>query len=230
MRISQRATAAVATGLMAVTSLAACTSAAKPGTAAGSITIGIANTEGQALSVPEYRYGAEAAVKYINDHGGINGHQLNVVECIDDGSPEGSVNCANKFIDAHAVAYFAGIDVGADAALPALSGASVPYVTEFPWGAVQGSSPDSFALGAADTAFYASPLQSLKDANATTVADFYYDLPSAQQSLQFAGSVAAKLGIKLVPIKVSVASPDWTSAVATALADHVDSMWGILQE
>lgn len=199
--------------------------------AAAQITVGFANNEGSAISIPAYRYGAEAAVKYINSHGGIDGKKIDLDECIDDGSPAGSVNCANKFVDARAVVYDTGIDLGSDSAIPVLSSAGIPYVTEFPWGTVQRSSPDSFALGGGDTAFYAAPLQALKDVHATTVGDFYYDgLPTTKGLLQFSTAIAKKLGIKLVPIPISATNADWTSAVATAMADHVNSMWGILQE
>ncbi len=198
---------------------------------AAQITVGFANNEGSAISIPAYRYGAEAAVKYINAHGGIDGKKIDLDECIDDGSPAGSVNCANKFVDAHAVVYDTGIDLGSDSAIPILSSAGIPYVTEFPWGTVQRSSPDSFALGGGDTAFYAAPLQALKDVHATTVGDFYYDgLPTTKGLLQFSTAIAKKLGIKLVQIPIAATNADWTSAVATAMADHVNSMWGILQE
>jgi branched-chain amino acid transport system substrate-binding protein len=232
----------LATAVLSGAGLAACGSSTPPASAgssavssapasAGEITVGFANNEGSAISIPAYRYGAEAAVKYINAHGGVNGKKIDLDECIDDGSPSGSVNCANKFVDDHAVVYDTGIDVGADAALPVLSSAGIPYVTEFPWGTVQRSSPDAFALGGGDTAFYAAPLQALKDVHATTVGDFYYDgLPTTKGLLQFSTAIAKKLGIRLVPIPIAATNADWTAAIATAMADHVNSMWGILQE
>jgi branched-chain amino acid transport system substrate-binding protein len=198
---------------------------------AGDILIGFANNEGSTgLSIPEYRFGAEAAVKYINSTGGVNGKQLKLLECTDSGSPETAVSCANQFVSAHAVAYVAGIDVGADSAIPIISGAGVPYVTEFPWGTVQRTSPDAFALGAGDTAFFSAPLTALQKSGAKVVADFYYDIPTSQQLLPLAKGLAAQDGMKLVPIGVSATSPDWTSAVASAQASNADAMWGILQE
>src|SRR5579875_743245 len=204
--------------------------AASKATRSSSIVIGVANNEGQGISVPEFRYGALAAVKYLNATGGIHGHQLKVVTCIDDGSPEGSINCANKFVAAHAAVYFAGIDDGADSAIPILSSANIPYVTEFPWGSVQRTSADSFALGGGDTAFFIAPLHALKEAGASNVAQFYYDIPTSQALLPIVQAIASGLGLKVIPIAVSATNPDWTSAVATAQADGAKSMWGILQE
>ena len=106
----------------------------------------MANNEGPALSLPEFRHGVEVAVDYVNANGGINGAEIEIIECINDGSPEGSVNCANQFVDEGAVAYFAAIDVGADAALPILTSAGIPYVSTEPWGATQKTDPNSWIL------------------------------------------------------------------------------------
>jgi len=223
------ALALTATTWMAAASTGAAGAASKA-KGSSSIVVGLANNEGQGISVPEYRYGALAAVRYLNASGGVHGHRLKVVTCIDDGSPEGSINCANKFVSAHAAVYFAGIDVGADSAIPVLSSATIPYVTEFPWGSVQRTSPDSFALGGGDTAFFIAPLHALKEAGERNVADFYYDIPTSQALLPVVQAIASSLGMKVIPIAVSATNPDWTSAVATAQADGAKSMWGILQE
>jgi branched-chain amino acid transport system substrate-binding protein len=204
--------------------------AARSNTNAKDIVVGLANNEGQAISIPEFRYGALAAVKYINATGGIHGHKLKVDTCIDDGSPEGSINCANKFVAAHAVVYFAGIDTGADSAIPIISAANIPYVSEFPWGSVQRSSPDSFGLGAGDTAFFIAPLHALKQAGVKSFAQFYYDIPSSQALLPIVHAIATSLGLTVTQISVSATNPDWTSAVAAAQAAGDQSMWGILQE
>ncbi len=230
--IARRVAVLAAALAMAATTavFAAAGNAAGAARSAKSIVVGLANNEGQAISIPEYRYGALAAVKYINATGGIHGHKLVVDTCIDDGSPEGSVNCANKFVAAHAVVYFAGIDTGADSAIPILSAANIPYVTEFPWGAVQRSSPDSFALGGGDTAFFIAPLHALKKEGVHSVADFYYDIPTSQALRPIVQGLAGALGLNVTFIQISATNPDWTSAVAAAQAAGDQSMWGILQE
>ena len=64
------------------------------------ITIGYVNNEERRFSLPEFRIGGEVAVDAINKAGGVNGATIKLVECNADGTPEGSVNCANKFVDA----------------------------------------------------------------------------------------------------------------------------------
>ena len=216
--------------------LAACgssspSSAGSQASAASDIVIGLANNESSTgLDIPAYRYGALAAVNYINAAGGINGHRLKADVCIDDGSPEGSVNCANNFVAAHAVVYFAGADTGADAALPILSGDHIPYVTEIPWSALQGTSPDAFALTTGTTTFDVAGIAQVKALGEKSAAFIGYDIPSVQTQLPYLKGLAAKQGIKLTIILVPVTNPDWTSVVATAEADHVKALWAILQE
>ena len=162
------------TGGAATTAAGAATTGGGAATTGGSdvdltgqtIKLGVANNEGPALSLPEFRHGVEVAVDYVNANGGINGAEIEIIECINDGSPEGSVNCANQFVDEGAVAYFAAIDVGADAALPILTSAGIPYVSTEPWGATQKTDPISWILGAPQGAYTAGPLQALADLGA----------------------------------------------------------------
>ncbi|HEY4332951.1 MAG TPA: ABC transporter substrate-binding protein, partial [Ilumatobacteraceae bacterium] len=70
----------------------------------------------------------------------------------------------------------------------------------------------------------------LKTAGATSLGYFYYDIPTVQQATPAIEAIAKGLGIKIVPISISITNPDWTAAVATAMADGVGSMWGVLQE
>ena len=130
--------------------------------AAKTIKIGYVNNEGAAFSLPEFRIGGEVAIDYINKHGGIKGLKIQVVKCLADGSPEASINCANKFIEEKVVLAYAGIDVSSDAALPLLSKAGIPYVTSNSWGTAQKNDPDSFILHTASAAFSIAPLKALK--------------------------------------------------------------------
>ena len=98
---------AIAAGSL-VLSLAACGSSdsgSSDTTAAGTdggdrtgqtIKVGYVNNEGGVFSLPEFRIGGEVAINAINAAGGVNGAQIEVVSCLADASPEGSINCANK--------------------------------------------------------------------------------------------------------------------------------------
>src|SRR5689334_1398180 len=64
------------------------TTAASGGAATGEpITLGLTNMEGGAISLPEVRNGMEAAIAYVNAHGGVNGRPFKLLRCDVDGSP-----------------------------------------------------------------------------------------------------------------------------------------------
>jgi branched-chain amino acid transport system substrate-binding protein len=196
------------------------------------IKIGLANNEGAAINLPEYRYGAEAAVQYINEQlGGVNGAPVEIVECLNDASPEGSVNCANQFVDEGAVVYFAGIDIGSDAALPILQEAGVPYVTTEPWGQEQKNAENSFVFGPPQGAYAVAPLKALKDAGATKVGAIFLDEPVGRGVVEgVAQPLAGELGMELETVFVDPANPDFAAAAATMISRDVDGLWSILPE
>lgn len=206
------------------------TSAAAQSTDSGSsgneIVVGLANNEGQSISIPQYRYGAEAAVDYINATGGINGTKVKLNECINDGSPAGSVNCANKFAAAHAVTYFAGTDNGADAALPILKAAGIPFVSSTPWGPLQQTSPQAFIFGPGHTNVAIGELAAVKMAGIKKLGYIYYNLPALTSSLPLIDAAAKSLGISTVHLEASLTSPDWSAIIATAQSSGVDGLLG----
>jgi hypothetical protein len=63
-------------------------SSSSSGSSTKAITVGYTNLESSGNSLPEWRYGGQAAISYINAHGGINGTHIKPVFCYVDGSPE----------------------------------------------------------------------------------------------------------------------------------------------
>jgi len=194
------------------------------------IMLGLANDEGTAVNFPEYRIGAEAAVKHLNATGGVNGRPIKLILCKADGSPEGSINCANSFIDGKALAYVAGLDVGSDAALPALKSAGLPYITPTAWGIAQGTDPDAFDLHTASDAFSVGAIKALADGGAKRIANFHYAIPHSVQAEPAYNAAAKKFGSALFHVQVPPQGADWSTAVNTALAQKADAMIGFFNE
>jgi branched-chain amino acid transport system substrate-binding protein len=142
-------TAAIAAAAVLMLGLAACGSSssvsssssaadalpkAKPATGSP-ITLAMINDEGSpAISFPELREGAQAAVQFVNNNlGGVDGHPLKLVTCISSGSPSSSAGCANRLIDSKPVAFVGGTDVGSSASLPIIEGAGLAYIGGSPF-------------------------------------------------------------------------------------------------
>jgi branched-chain amino acid transport system substrate-binding protein len=225
-------TAATTTAASAATAAPAATAASGDDSRAGeTIKIGYANNEGPGFSLPEFRIGGEVAIGYINANGGIDGAKIEVVECINDGSPEGSVNCANKFVDEGVAMYYAGIDIGADAALPILADAGIPYVSSHTWGPLQRTEPGAYALHAPAGAYSAGPMQAFHDMGLKKVTAFSSDTPTGHDFIEnVATPLGAKLGLDVSGVFINTDTPDWNAAIQSAIANDAEGVWGQLQE
>ncbi|MFT3854061.1 MAG: ABC transporter substrate-binding protein [Ilumatobacteraceae bacterium] len=214
---------------------AAPTTTATPGSATPAsgapILVGLANNEGPSLNIPELRYGAEAAVQHINETGGINGSPIKLVTCIDDATPEGALNCANQFVDADTVTYFAAEDVGADAAVPVLSEAGIPLVSTDPWSPLMKTDPNVWVLGPAQAAYATGPLYALAAEGAKSITGLLVDVPPAHELVDTVVQPAAdKLGLKIDVVYVSPGNPDFATVAATASAQAPDAVWALMDD
>jgi len=198
-------------------------SSSSSGSSTKAITVGYTNLESSGNSLPEWRYGGQAAISYINAHGGINGAQIKPVFCYVDGSPESSINCANEFVNDRVALDFMGVDVGIGSALPVLQNAGIPVIGTVGT-STQLSNPDSFVLHGGNGPDVAALAQALKDAGAAKIT--FIDLSGlgagATAAFEIAKAVAPRLGIGISELQVPVTNTDWTSVVASALAGKPD--------
>jgi branched-chain amino acid transport system substrate-binding protein len=214
--------AVVLAGFAVVLPASAGRAAAKP------VLVGFIDQEKGAVAFPDFGAGARVAQNYINGHlHGINGRPLHFVTCLTDGSPETSIDCANKFVQAKVVGVLEGLDYGSDATLPILKAAGIPLVGHTAFGAAQLSSPDAFFLGAALTAYGAVPLKIMaRSLGAKSVVYIGQDNPVVRA---FADGgivpVAQKLGMKVSTVYYSGTNPDFTQTATTALASNPDAIF-----
>lgn len=104
----------------------------------GPIRIGLQGTYGDPLGRPQ-RFGAELAVKQINDAGGVHGRMLELVEADDKGDPDSSVTAALALAQSDVVAVVGGSFSGPTlAAAPVYNDPANPVLQITP----SGSNPD----------------------------------------------------------------------------------------
>jgi len=193
------------------------------------VLVGFLDQERGANSFPEYGAAARAARDYVNSKlDGINGRELKFVECSTDGSPEASINCANKFVHAKVVTVLMGIDIGSDAALPILTAAHIPLVAHQAIGSAQSVSKDAFFFGSPIQAWVAAPLKLMAQRlHLKSVAFVTQGNIVSRTSLVPLGlAPAAKhLKLKLTTVYFDPTNPDYTQAVTTALAARPDAIF-----
>ena len=111
---------------------------------------GMINDETGAVTFPEARQGAIAAMDYVNDYlGGINGHPIVIDNCIGDGTPATAARCANELVAKHPLAILGAADVGAPASIPIYAHANLAYIGGIPFtpGAVHRAELDPVLVG-----------------------------------------------------------------------------------
>ncbi len=93
--------------------------------------IGFVNSEGTpGLDFPEMRVDIEAAVDYLNRHGGMGGRPIKLETCAAKGSPETSQACAQELAGKNVELVLIGLDLFPD--YPTYTAANIPVIGVLP--------------------------------------------------------------------------------------------------
>jgi branched-chain amino acid transport system substrate-binding protein len=186
------------------------------------IKVGYVNNEGGAVSLPEFRIGGETAIDHINADGGINGAEIEVVNCNADSSPEGSINCANQMIEAGVVMVYVGIDLGSDAALPLYEEAGILQVSSNSWGPQQLASDNTIILHAGQGPYAVGPAKLFSEMGLSKIG-LISEFPAGEDPfIARSDDVFAKFGLET---EFASATPDIAAAVATLQAAGVEAIF-----
>jgi branched-chain amino acid transport system substrate-binding protein len=174
-------------------------------------TFGMINDETGAVTFPEARQGAIAAVDYVNNYlDGINGHPIVIDACTGDGTPATAARCANQLVAAHPLAILGAADVGAPASIPIYQHANLAYLGGIPFTPVPETATNSIQFWSvsvgdnAAAAVYAGKTLGLK-----SVALIYFSNPQGESLLPQITPVFKAAGITTIKdIPLSPTSPD----------------------
>ena len=172
---------------------------------------GMINDETGAVTFPEARQGAVAAMQYVNNYlGGINGHPIVIDNCIGDGTPAGAARCANELVAKHPIAILGAADVGAPASIPIYAHANLAYIGGIPFTPVPFVSPNSiqfWSVSVGDNA--AAAVYAGKTLGVKSVALMYFSNPQGESILPQIVPVFKAAGVSTVKqIPLSPTSPD----------------------
>jgi branched-chain amino acid transport system substrate-binding protein len=174
-------------------------------------TFGMINDETGAVTFPEARQGAIAAVNYINNYlDGINGHPIVIDSCIGDGTPATAARCANQLVADHPLAILGAADVGAPASIPIYAHASLAYLGGIPFTPVPETAANSiqfWSVSVGDNA--AAAVFAAKKLGIKSVAIVYFNNAQGASLLPQITPVFKAAGVTTVKdIPLSPTSPD----------------------
>ncbi|HTX27930.1 MAG TPA: ABC transporter substrate-binding protein [Streptosporangiaceae bacterium] len=172
---------------------------------------GMINDETGAVTFPEARQGAIAAVDYVNNYlDGINGHPIVIDECTGDGTPATAARCANQLVAAHPLAILGAADVGAPASIPIYEHADLAYLGGIPFTPVPETAPNSiqfWSVSVGDNA--AAAVYAGKTLGIKSVALIYFSNAQGESILPQITPVFKAAGITTIhDIPLSPTSPD----------------------
>lgn len=178
-------------------------------------------------SFPEAAAGAEAAVAHVNsDLGGVGGRPLRLATCTTNGTAESSQSCAQKLLAQKPVAIVGGVDLGANASVPVITGAGIPYVTGSPTLGAELTTPGVYAFTggtAADLLGIGEYLINTRHVRRVNV--LHEDLPGLlNTAISAAGAIFSSKGVAVKLVAEKADAADFAPSVTAAAAGRPDAI------
>ncbi len=172
---------------------------------------GMINDETGAVTFPEARQGAIAAVDYINNYlDGINGHPIQIDSCTGDGTPATAARCANQLVADHPLAILGAADTGGPASIPIYAHANLAYLGGIPFTPVPETASNSiqfWSVSVGDNA--AAAVFAAKQLHVKSVAIVYFSNAQGESILPQITPTFKAAGVTTVKdIPLSPTSPD----------------------
>lgn len=191
------------------------------------VRIGLLNQENDPIgSFPEFRFGVEGAVDYLNaEKGGVDGHPIELVTCVQN-SVEAAQNCAQDLATGELVSVINGINIWTFAFDFYGTMGETPVIGGLPLFAGDYNAPNARYFNGGSVAVYAGMARfAAEDLGATSVAVLLNDNPAASAAVDAGlAPIFDQFGVEFsqisVPLPLSDAIPPVSQAVE-ADADYV---------
>ncbi|MGW0023534.1 ABC transporter substrate-binding protein [Rhodococcus sp. NPDC003383] len=191
------------------------------------VKIGFVSTEGgAAVSLPEMREGAEAAVEYLNNNGGgLAGRPIELVVCKQQEEPTSATACANQFVEQKVAAVLSPGTSQGPAIVPIVIGAGIPYVTLNGVSAVELMSPEVAALSAGLPGTLTAAATAAQQEGMSKFTMFASDGGGIAGMIDQMGKpIFQGFGVELEVVPVPLGTPDPTPVVAAGLTSNPDGV------
>jgi branched-chain amino acid transport system substrate-binding protein len=191
------------------------------------VRIGLFNVEDNPLAdLRSTGDAAAAAAAYANDHlGGLAGHRIEVVRCADKVDEAAAAACADQFLQAGVAAVVAGQPTTADAVLPRMVAAGIPWVGSSPLSSSEIGSSDAFFFGSGAVGLLGAFAQYSHDVGYHNVVIYGVDSAQVIALVQTLGrAVFTKAGITMQFVSVPPGGVDATSQIQKGLANNPDAV------
>ena len=223
------AVAALAAGCSSSASGSAAGSNSASGTAKAPIKLMVDTTMSPAAtlggtSFPYPAVAAKAAAAALNKTGGIDGHQVVIDVCDNQGNPNQSAACGREAKSNGDIAVIGSWDVlGAAEILPVLQAEGIPYIGALAASPIELTSPDSFIFDdGAVLAAYATAAMWGSEGCKNVVEFGIAGNAAFTQEVNSQKAIAAKGGSKMQVVNIQLGQTDVSAPISTAMSAHPD--------
>lgn len=197
------------------------------GDTGGDLTLGYVYTKVPAVDFETATDGIDAAVKEINDAGGLDGRKLAVKACNDQGTPDGATTCAQQMISDSSVVAVTAMTLQGAVYTRALKNAGLAYLPALPVQEADASAA-TLSLTATGEPYAAAAFEyAVQDLGAKRIAPVGAATLSPDQLLTSAQVVADKLGVEVVggSLQPAAGQADFLPIVARAVDADADAVY-----
>ncbi|EME18533.1 ABC transporter substrate-binding protein [Rhodococcus triatomae] len=189
--------------------------------------LGLINAEQGSLTYPDVSIGARAAVRQVNENGGIGGRPLQLEVCPTNGTAESTIACAQKMVSQRAVAVLEGYDPTSEAKLATLAEAGIPIFGTNTIVRSVDVSPDVTLTSVPWSLSFPAALKALSERGAKNLVVIGADPgPQMLEILEKnVGAAAQALGMTASLTAYNPGSPNFAAAVSAAQAKGADSIY-----
>jgi ABC-type branched-subunit amino acid transport system substrate-binding protein len=193
------------------------------------VKLGVVYTSGSPIQNSINVYDADkAAIKALNESGGLNGHPVELVACDDKGDPNQTESCGRKLVSEEVVAIAGGILINGGTLNPILAAAKIPQIGITPYTPVEFNAKNVYLFNGGG--FFSSEALAAYAGQQKLTTSLVTAQGAAAEGFKAAmeGSIAAAGGKFTNIVPVSATQSDWAPIVAAATSNDADTVMDLV--
>jgi ABC-type branched-subunit amino acid transport system substrate-binding protein len=169
-----------------------------------------------AVNTPEVLNAATGAVRFINDAGGLNNHEVKLIDCNDGNDPNKAADCARQAVQKKAIAVVGGFTTNGSTIMPILEKAGIPWIGGYGLSPDELSAEGSFLLRAGAASFAGVGAKAVDD-GCKSITTVLYDTPATGNAIALVNAgLTARGAPPAKNIKVPTTTTDFSSVAKAA--------------
>jgi len=175
------------------------------------------------LAEPEIATAGKAAVKVVNDNGGVNGHPLQLILCDDQGDPNLNAACGHTAVSDGVVAVVGSLSLYDQNILPILAAANIADISQISVAPQDNTNANSFPVNTTPTSYAGIGADLSAQGGCKEGSIIVFNIAASLPNVSYIKAGFQEFGgdpnMRVVP--VSPTTTDYTAAMAAATSGGI---------